>query len=201
MAKHEFGEALALADALADFANLQPAEAPAFRLKHPNFAPPMWWDTKPRIGNSSVGTPEWLNTQRLLREAWREKFPPDSCIRLIGDWSNFAWFGQQAQQTNDLIQSGDEAALIEMMKDPAFFVQPRAFDAQRAVMFMYVQAWRAAFCVGCSRPFVRATKTSRYCSQACFDANRSRSQLEYWRTTGVKLRAKRSKAKAGRTKK
>ena len=125
MPSNEFGEALRVADMLADFANLTPESAQDFRQRYPDFAPGAWWDTNGRLGDGPV-VPEWIDTQQRLRDAWRDRFPPDACIRLIGDWSNFAWWGQQAQQTNDLIQSGDEAALMKRMEDPSFFVQPRA---------------------------------------------------------------------------
>jgi hypothetical protein len=190
MTQNEFREALAVADALAEFANLQPADAPAFRLKHLNFAP-KWWAGE--LIDGAV-TPIWQREQARIRDLWRNGFAPLSVIQLIASSASLAEYPRDsgALKLDDM----DEAAY-----DAEYRGERRVYDYQVTLMFLYMQPWRAAFCLGCSQPFVRATKTSRYCSQACFDSNRSRSQLEYWRTKGVKLRAKRSNAKKNRTRK
>lgn len=194
MSPNEFREALQLADALAEFANLEPADAPAFRQEHPNFAPEWWAGDLIDVEHAGAVTPIWQREQARIRDLWRTGFAPLPIIQLIAASASLAEYPRDGGtlKLDDMDESGFEAELRG---------QRQVYDYQIALMFLHDQPWRAAFCVGCSRPFVRATKTSRYCSEACFDSNRSRSQLEYWRTKGVKLRAKRSKAKKNRTRK
>lgn len=191
MTQDEFREALALADALADFANLQPADAEAFRQKQPNFAPKWWAGDVIDVEHAGAITPIWQREQARIRDLWRAGFAPLPVIQLIASSASLAEYPRDggALKLDDM----DEATYEAEYRDTR-----RVYDYQIALMFLHDQPWRAAFCVGCSRPFVRPAKSSRYCSQPCFDANRSRSQLEYWRTKGTKLRAKKNKAKKER---
>ena len=59
MSPNEFREALQLADALAEFANLEPADAPAFRQEHPNFAPEWWAGDLIDVEHAGAVTPIW----------------------------------------------------------------------------------------------------------------------------------------------
>jgi hypothetical protein len=188
MAQNEFREALQLADALAQFANLEAADAPAFRQKHPNFAPRWWAGDVIDVEHAGATTPVWQREQARIRDLWRTGFAPVPIIQLIASSASLAEYPRDGGTLK--LDDMDEATY-----EAEYRGQRRVYDYQVALMFLYTQPWRAGFCTGCSQPFVRATKTSRYCSQVCFDSNRSRSQLEYWRTKGVKLRAKRSKAK------
>lgn len=197
MPQDDFREALDLADALATFANLEPDGVPAFREKYPNFAPSGWWEHR-ELDSANEVRYIWRGEQSRVKHAWQTGFRPDDCVELIVS-------GAQRADLQDDIAIHDAANELPMDDaERAEFFQKHArrqrhiFDYQRAVMFLHVQVWRVAFCLGCSRPFVRSAKGSKYCSQKCFDANRSRSQLEYWRTTGTKLRAKKNKRKANR---
>ena len=194
MTQDEFREALQLADALAEFANLEAANALAFRQKHPNFAPEWWAGEFIDFQNAGAVAFIWQREQARVRDLWRTGFNPLPIIQLIASSASLAEYPRDGGTLK--LDDMDEATYEAEVRGPR-----RVYDYQIALMFLHDQPWRAAFCLGCSRPFVRATKTSRYCSQACFDSNRSRSQLEYWRTKGVKLRAKRSKAKKNRSRK
>jgi hypothetical protein len=194
MANRDFNEALILADALAAFANLEPNCEQRFRQLHPNFAPDTFWTSTFERGVSGVIQRSWQEDQKLVRDAWRGGFGPDECVALVVRASNMNFMSEGIQRASELLNSMDASEVKKYMESPAHFIQPKVFDLQRSVMFLHVQSWRAAYCVRCAKHFVRSAKGSKFCSQKCFDVNRSRTQLDYWRNRGTKLRAKRNKA-------
>ena len=68
MSPNEFREALQLADALAEFANLEPANTPAFRQEHPNFAPEWWAGDLIDVEHAGAVTPIWQREQARIRD-------------------------------------------------------------------------------------------------------------------------------------
>lgn len=195
MAKRIFEDALHLAELLAEFANLKPEDADAFRHSHPDFAPDRCWDWQ--RWSDSTGTLEilWKGVQQKVRDAWQSGFSPDSCIELIV-------VGANQSEMQDDIQAHEAAAKSDMGESEVaeFFRKHgerkrRIFEFQQAVMFLHVQSWRAARCEReqCRKYFVKDQKGRRFCSNACFTENRLADKLRWWRDKGTTKRAARSK--------
>jgi hypothetical protein len=192
--EHALYLVLEQAAALAAFANLEPEDVAKFRHDRPNFVPHDFWSGSSMTGVSGVIQRTWQEDQKMVLAAWRNGFGPDEGVALIVRGSNYNFMSEGIQKTSELLLRMDASEATEYLKDPTHFIHPKVFDLQRAVMFLHVQSWRAAYCVRCGKHFVRAAKGSKFCSEKCFDANRSRSQLDYWRKRGTKLRAERNKA-------
>ena len=183
------------AAALAAFANLEPEGVAKFRHDHPNFVPNDFWTGSSMTGVSGVIERTWQEDQKMVRAAWRNGFGPDECVALIVRGSNYNFMSEGIQKTSELIQRMTVSEVTEWMKDPANFIQPKVFDLQRAMMFLHVQSWRAAYCLGCAKHFIRAEKGSKYCGEECFKAARRSGGLDYYRTIGAAARRKRTAAK------
>jgi hypothetical protein len=203
MSKQGFKAALNLAQKLAEFANLTPEGVNNFRNDNPDFVPAGWWTTSSRTGDSAISVPRWQEDQELLHDAWRNRFAPDDCIRLIVEWANFYWGDESVQRTSEALQKMDASEVAAFLSKPENLIRPKAFEAQRAVMFLHDQPWRASRCerAQCRKYFVKDSKGRRFCSLACFTENRNADKRKYWDEKGSKQRAKKNKAKKNRTKK
>jgi hypothetical protein len=194
-----FDEGLTLADKLAEFANLRPEGVEDFRTKNPDFMPSRIWDWR----QSDTTSPEpdliWQKMQKTVRAAWETGFSPDDCIELIVKGAEQA----DRQAIFDDLDSGElelgKAGIVDYVRKQG--VRKReVFGYQQAVMFLHVQPWRAAKCPGamgqpCGKYFVKAAKRSIYCSENCFNANRSADKRKWWTNVGTKQRAQKSKVK------
>ncbi|MGA7221643.1 MAG: hypothetical protein WB621_20605 [Candidatus Acidiferrales bacterium] len=199
MAATTFKEILNLAQKLAEFANLTPEGVNHFRNDNPDFAPAGWWNTTVRTGNNPTSVPRWQEDQEILRNAWRNGFAPDDCIRLIVEWANFYWGDESVQRTSEALLKMDATEIEAFVAKPENFIKPKAFEAQQAVMFLHDQPWRASRCEReqCRKYFIKDAKGRRFCSTACFSENRHAGKRRYWQDTGSKQRAKKRKAKKG----
>jgi hypothetical protein len=73
------------AQVLAEFSNLtsevsdplSPKNISHFRHNHPNFVPESWWSPEEDSRYS------WKMAHEYVREAWKEKFPLETCVRLV----------------------------------------------------------------------------------------------------------------------
>src|SRR6266478_5286109 len=130
---------------LAEFANLNaqdandlsPANAEHFRNNHPGFVPEEWWtnvhwraETKEEP-KGFFGAP-WMFAQRLLQDAWREKFSVEKSVALV-----------------NLVVANDLHAQMES--------GAKVFAYQRAVMYLGTNRWRAKFCLRCGNRFIATT--------------------------------------------
>jgi hypothetical protein len=199
MAATTFKEILNLAQKMAEFANLTPEGVSNFRNDNPDFVPAAMWNTTVRWGHSATSIPGWQEDQQLVRDAWRNRFAPDDCIRVIVEWANDYWGSESLQRTSEALQRMDETEVAAFLSKPENFIKPKAFEAQRAVMFLHDQPWRASRCERekCRKYFVKDAKGRRFCSQACFNENRDEDKRKWWRDSGAKQRAKKRKAKKG----
>jgi hypothetical protein len=147
----------------------------------------------------------WQKMQKIVKTAWETGFSPDDCIELIVKGAE-----QAERQTifNDL-ESGElelgKAGIVDYVRKQGLRKRD-VFGYQQAVMFLHVQPWRAAKCPGamgqpCGKYFVKQAKRSVYCSEACFNANRSADKRKWWTDVGTKQRAQKAKAKRKRYKK
>jgi len=166
---------------LAQFANLKPTEVERFRNSvGPNFLPD-FWETR-----NWGGSLAWQDAQRFLRDLWsaRPPFPQAEAVKLI----------IRIDRYRDLTYSVEK-------KPPVG--EDWVCPAQRAIMFMAVNPWRARFCPTCGERVVAATARSTRCDkQSCFEESRRATKREAWRRNGKQWRAKLKKtAKKARSKK
>lgn len=205
-----FDEGLTLADKLAEFANLQPEGVAEFRTKNPHFVPSTVWEAMHADLTTEGFELVWQQMQKIVRTAWESGFSPDDCVELIVRGAQFATMQQNFKDQEELIELGvklglGEAEYYEHVRKQ-MLRKREIFGYQQAVMFLNVQPWRAAKCPGamgqpCGKYFVKQAKRSIYCSEECFNANRSADKRRWWTDVGTKQRAQKLKAKTKRPKK
>jgi hypothetical protein len=154
---------------LAQFANLKPEQVDAFRnCVCPDFLP-NFWKTRTRGGSLA-----WQEAQRFLRDLWsaRPPFPHAEAVKLIIRIDHY----------RDLTYSVEN-------KPPVG--EDWVCPAQRAIMFMAVNPWRARFCPTCGDRVAAATARSTRCDNpGCFEESRRATKREAWRRNGKQWRAK-----------
>jgi hypothetical protein len=148
--KHTFG---AFWDALGQFVNLPDSAAEDFQNRHPSFLP-AWFYTLPfgndAEPNAKTGLLAWQAWRALLREAWHAGFHPEYVAQLVN------------------IPTTPPG-------NTSFEVQP-VCDAQRAVLAMALESWRARFCPKCGLPFVARKAADKYWPRQCFTVQRREKQ-------------------------
>jgi hypothetical protein len=182
---------------LAKFANLKPEDAEGFRRRYPNFAPDAWpggwWNSQvvTESGSDSVLEYKWQEMQRHLHKLWVQRFSPDLCIELMTVGTEWA---RMSAKHNAQQQAGEEH---ELRAGSGFDASPKVWDYQRAIMFLYVQPWRASRCEReeCRRYFVKEIPARRFCSDTCFHLCRDSGKLKWWHKAGKKQRAQKNKTK------
>jgi hypothetical protein len=188
-------------DALERFVQLKDCDLETFRKSFPNFLP-LWFYPDP--------SPEWgPEVRKLLRDAlsqeaqgqktipqsghlWLEENEVETRFKL-GGWR--AWRGllHQAWRANFHLEY--VAQLVSIPTTPPgtlfFQVQP-VYDAQRAVLAMMVESWRARFCPKCGIPFGARKPAHKFSPpEECFTENRRITQ----RASKEKMRRKQTKEK------
>jgi hypothetical protein len=134
-------------NALEQFVQLSDKGLDCFKADYPGFLP-TWFCTLPVEGNT--GLLAWWAWRNLLLQAWHAGFHPEYVAQLVN---------------------------IPTMPpgNSQFDVQP-VFDAQRAVLQMMLESWRARFCPKCGRPFVAREPRDTYWPEQCFDEQRREKQ-------------------------
>ena len=167
---------------LAEFANLETTDIDSFRAKYPDFAPEGWWEALELpvvvagevIKNPTSDRP-WKRLQQELREAWQTKFPCDICVSLIEQGAKLSEHDQFIQEVSARALKMDNASALEFLAKQNY-PPIRVWDYQRAVMFLFVQSWRAVFCMSCGKRFVKDTKGRLYCSEKCYGPHRAQAK-------------------------
>ena len=216
---------LDLADALAGFSNLEPADAEDFRKRHAGFLPDIWW-TMPAFFSETDKRPlVWQLHQQTLQEAWQARFPLDKCVKLIGA-GTFPYKAIQdltAKQnivapelanaefakTTVVIPSTDPRyaevlalATTTLEMDPAGLAKYEAvYPYMQAVMLLATESWRARFCPFCGNRFAADIPARRFCSDKCFQESRRRYGNAMWAKHGKEWRSSKKKSSTKRTKK
>jgi hypothetical protein len=143
----------ALWDALGQFVNLPDSASEEFQNRHPAFLP-AWFYTLPcgndAEPNTKTGLLAWQAWRALLREAWHTGFHPEYVAQLVNI---------------PTVPPGNRQ----------FEVQP-VRDAQRAVLAMMLESWRARFCPKCGSPFVARKAADKYWPKECFAEQRREKQ-------------------------
>jgi len=134
-------------DALEGFVQLSASNLAAFKACYPGFLPSHFYRIEP---HSETGLPAWETWRNLLREAWHSGFHPEYAAQLVNI---------------PTVPPGDTC----------FEPQP-VCDAQRAVLAMMLESWRARFCAKCGLPFVARKAADKYWPKECFTEHRREKQ-------------------------
>jgi hypothetical protein len=134
-------------DALERFISLADDGLGSFQEQYPSFFPGFFY-TLPVAEMPSL--PAWQAWRALLREAWHSGFHPEYVAQLV-----------------NIPTTPPGNAMFE--------VQP-VCDAQRAVLGMMLESWRARFCPKCGSPFVARKAADKYWPKQCFTEQRREKQ-------------------------
>ena len=204
--KQEITQAiLDAADSLADFANLKPDDLADFRQRYPNFAPDSWpggWWNSRVVAEQGGLEFRWQEMQRQLHKLWLQRFSPDLCVELMIVGTEWA---RMSAKYNAQQQAGEEQ---ELRAGSGFDASPKVWDFQRAIMFLYVQPWRARICEMCGKMYVANHGKRKYCTgtnSAVLDASNTcaakaveQQHLEWGRKNNWGRPKKKSKTKVKR---
>lgn len=97
-----------------------------------------------------TGLLAWQAWRGLLRQAWHSSFHPEYVAQLVS------------------IPTASPG-------NRWFEVQP-VCDAQRAVLALMLESWRARFCPKCGNPFVARKAADKYSPKTCFEDQRREKQ-------------------------
>jgi hypothetical protein len=155
------------ADALAAFADLEPAGVATFRQRYPDFAPASWWEYQSDSARSQNFSGHWQLTQTFVREAWT--------MWLSDSDYDLPLFGVLRILTSVF----DPNDLVEVMlaaKERPAFANLGALDEtpfHKAVQFLVSEPWRAKTCQEptCGKRFVADHASRKYCSTVAEDGS------------------------------
>jgi hypothetical protein len=137
----------ALWDSLQQFVQLSDtANVGDFAARYPGFLPSSIYHAE---RHPETGLAAWKIWCNLLREAWRSGFHPTYVAQLV---------------------------TLATPASNSFFEPQPVCDAQRAVLWMMLESWRARFCPRCGTPFVARKPRDTYWPNQCFDDKRREGQ-------------------------
>jgi hypothetical protein len=169
------------AEVLAAFSNLEVSEDEYFRDCYPGFFPEDFWDLLSfRAAVKGESPSAWRQVQQLLRQAWQDQFPFETCVALICSLSHSI---RSYNRHTDGIES-------------------KYWPFQMATLFLCVEPWRARICV-CGKRFVANELSKRFCSARCLaDSRKLPDILSCAGTTkaGMQRKDRFTKAKAQKNK-
>jgi len=170
------------ARALAEFLDLEPFGLPQFRLKHPDFFPPLAWQASYFEPESESGrSADWLRRRNQLRDVWTKGFPEEQVLEVISSSHLFLEF----------------ASAHEAETSPAS--TNTSLDTYRkAILFLYGESWRAKICAHCGRHFIADHSQSKCCSVLCSAVWRKQYKAERHKRVKKRLNEKRRREYAGR---
>jgi hypothetical protein len=143
----------ALWNALEQFIRSSKGSIKNFRDRYPAFLPSWFYGL--RWGNyaepqCNTGLSAWQAFHSLLREAWHSGFHSEYVAQLVN--------------------------IPTLPPGNTHFEIAPVCDAQRAVLAMALETWRARFCPRCGRPFVARRAADKYWPRACFAEQRREKQ-------------------------
>jgi hypothetical protein len=174
------------AQALAAFANLEPAGVGYFR-EHPGrgFAPKAWWESKEKATEAyrpghgvwirgTISNPSWQQTQKLLRGCWKR-------------------FRHNVHGDDTLgVSVFDLVELIDSVTKVSPRLLPKHVPILRAFVYLFENPWRARFCAECGNRFIAPEPKSKFCRTKCADVNLARRHLKSWHAHKDKWRPSRA---------
>ena len=172
-------EVLRNAQTLAEFSNLDRGRVDYFRNNFPDFVPQAWWD----YHATNAQQKQWLFTQALLRDAWKNRFKGGAYFLVALLTSVF--------KPSDLIESH-----FDFQFDRPAFARVSEMSwgyspFQRAVLYLFENSWRARFCAECDKRFVAAEPRNKFCSDTCSQAHQNRRKRANWHKHGKQQRRER----------
>jgi hypothetical protein len=191
-------DAIIDAQTLAIFANLTSEGFEYFQQNYPDFVPTSLWAEQSgvmfthRLSASDPQTTQqattvkfiWAETiQKALQAAWRSGFPTAESISLIG-------MGGHVPLNLGLKVTPEVAEMLKRMGKEFEF---NVYGFQKAVMFLHVQAWRAAFCPKCGIRFVKTKPQQKFCTDKCFNEGRAAYKRKLWQQHGEEWRQQTAK--------
>jgi rRNA maturation protein Nop10 len=202
------------AETLAKFSNIDPMDTDPlsptnvenFRNNYSDFFPAALWDTHalsvPPGGGAVLreivgpSTPAWLLHQKLVRDAWQNKFELDSCVLQI---TNIGQLSKLEKAVAEIAQMLRKSNVIPTYTLPESEVWP----CQRAAMFLGVDSWRVRFCSSCGNRYVAAHPRQQFCGDNCFQKSRKEAKKAWWGEHGQNWRTSKQKSakKISKTKK
>ena len=193
-------ENLDCADALAEFSNLEPESADAFRKKRPGFVPDFWWKEAVTSLTGREAGKIWRACQANLRVAWKSEFPLTSCIKLINAGIRFdpPVEGVDYHAANAVAIPREQAAGYQVqinVESDLWLAGTRVWPYQQAVMYLSANPWRALFCSLCGNRFVADKPSRKFCSEDCTKKARKSSKLAWWNEHGQNWREGKAKKK------
>src|SRR5712671_4475244 len=166
------------AEALADFANLNPADAASvayFRNNYPDFAPAEWWDYRTESvdfvpvsgddldfkGTDIKGSLAksllfvWQDTQEEIRRVWQDRFKFESVFNLT------ELLKMVFVAPSEMVLSGSHLYL----PDGTFheLSTSKVYSFHKAVLYLHQNSWRAKICKGCEKHFVANHPKRDFC--------------------------------------
>jgi hypothetical protein len=167
----------ALWDALERFIQGSDTKIEDFRRSYPAFLPPWFYDldTPARLWERWERNDDGLRSVVRAWQAWQ--------ALVLGAWRS----GFHIEYTAQLVNI--PTALAAGAKAMRFEIAP-VCDAQRAVLAITLESWRARFCPKCGRPFVARYAANKFCSTDCFAERRREKQRASKRSRARKRQAK-----------
>ncbi len=196
------------AEALADFANLDPADSAAvayFRNNYPDFVPREWWDYRCRIGGSRViraedidkirndpdyktkleklgeGLLQWQDAQDTIQKVWKANFKLNASA--ISDLLKLVF---DVDRPGLLWNSSQVLA----PNGTIYELNTRLYGFHKAVLYLHEHPKQAKVCAKCGRYFVTERGKRIFClypderGETCSQKQRAEQHIEWWRTKG-----------------
>jgi hypothetical protein len=213
-------EAFRDAEALADFANLDPADSAAvdfFRVNYGDFAPLDWWDYKVEeieLIPAMVSLPDsddpmnakeyaamleenlvpvWQSTQEEVQRAWAGQFQFEKIFGLT-ELLKAVFVAPDELVRASLHLNIPDGQLSELGGS-------KLYTYHKAVLYLIQRPWQAKICKSCNKYFVASHPKRDYCeypdldSETCREKNDKSRKLDYYYTTGKgKRQAKKRKS-------
>jgi hypothetical protein len=200
------------AEALAEFANLDPADANAFtyfRNNYPNFAPAEWWDYlyrrdgarvlryedvihiaatdpnfKEKIENKIVQ--QWQHAQEQIQWAWKAKFK-FTIVSALPDLLKLVFYVDRP----GLVWNSSQVLLPN---GTIYDLNSPVCSFHKAVLYLHEHPNQAKICEECGKFFVTAAGKRSMClypnarGETCSQRRINQQHLQWWNEVGNKRR-------------
>jgi len=211
-------EAFRDAEALADFANLEPTDLATvanFRKNYPDFAPDEWWDYPYRIDGTRViraedvdkirndpdyktqfdklgeGLPQWQHAQDHIQEVWKAKFKLNASG--VSDLLKLVFYVDRP----GLVWNSSQVLLPN---GTIYELNTKLYSFHKAVLYLHERPGQAKVCTECGKYFVTARGKRELClfpdsrGETCAQKRINERKSKWWHDHGTKRRrAKRNR--------
>jgi len=205
-------EAFRDAEALADFANLDPIDSASvayFKNNYPDFAPSEWWDYPCRSDGTRVilaedidkirndpdfktkleklgeGIQQWRDAQDYIQKVWKAEFKLNASG--VSDLLKLVFY----VDSPGLIWNSSQVLLPN---GTIYELNTKLYSFHKAVLYLHQNSWRAKICNGCEKHFVANHPKRDFCEypdgrgDTCRQKSDNKRRLDYYYTAGKKKR-------------